>query len=255
MDDPLARLYGCGDLDAMVPGDRHTVAWPRATRMRGMPLVPAERITEVLAGRPCLDEVDPRHLHASQTFLVRHHLRYYLTGEWERTGRTSADMDRPVNRYPLVVDDGHGHDVIVAGHHRSAAALLQGRPVLVRRLPRCGDPVAVTPLLRVAGAVEYGQRVRIRAELHGGKHEVIRLSTVRASGIPPTLEALSEVNDVNAGLIGVRLWMQDDLVVAGSDLPCQRIHDLVPASAALAAQVRDLGVFLAALASGQGSEP
>ena len=106
-------------------------------------------------------------------------------------------------------------------------------------------PVQVSPR-----AFEFGHPVRIRAELHGGEYEIVRLSTVLARAVAPTSEVLAELNDANAGLVGVRLWMQDDLVVAASDLPCQRLDDVGPITARLAEQVGNLGVFLTALASG-----
>jgi hypothetical protein len=48
------------------------------------------------------------------------------------------------------VQDAAGRSVIVAGHHRAAAALLMGRPLLVRTLPT-STRTAVTPLLSVDG--------------------------------------------------------------------------------------------------------
>ena len=94
-----------------------------------------------------LVDVDPRQLWASQPWVVRHHAAYYRTGEWERTGRTSADHWVELNQFPVVVER-RGRSIIVAGHHRATAALIDGRPLRVRVAAR-GGRVAVTPLLFV----------------------------------------------------------------------------------------------------------
>lgn len=62
----------------------------------------------------------------------RHHAAYYLTGEWERTGVTSADRDFLANRWPIITIGGH--NVIRTGHRRSLIALIEGRPVTARTL-------------------------------------------------------------------------------------------------------------------------
>ncbi|MFZ4434776.1 MAG: hypothetical protein ACOYOQ_16415 [Microthrixaceae bacterium] len=82
--------------------------------------------------------------------MLRQHVEYYTTGEWERTGRTSADQDKASNLYPVVVIDHLGRHVIKAGHHRATAALLEGRPLLARVFPSKPDTaVAVLPHLLV----------------------------------------------------------------------------------------------------------
>jgi hypothetical protein len=83
------------------------------------------------SGRYRWGEALSMHLHR-QPWVLRHHVEYYLTSVWETTGRTSADMDQIANRYPLIHVDASGGLTILTGHHRSAAALLEGRPVLAR---------------------------------------------------------------------------------------------------------------------------
>lgn len=142
-------LYGCGELDRWFGGaPKTTVPWPRAARRKDQPLVD-HRVQALLAGPPVLVEVDPRHLRASQSWVVRHHAAYYLSGRWERTGITSADRDQPANRYPLITTDHRGRKVILQGHHRCAAALIEGRPVRARLVGThpAGVALAVTPLL------------------------------------------------------------------------------------------------------------
>ncbi len=60
-------------------------------------------------------------------------------------GPDPADQARPQNRYPLVwIDDG-GRQLLLGGHHRSLAALIQGRPVRCR--VRRAEASAATPVL------------------------------------------------------------------------------------------------------------
>jgi hypothetical protein len=122
------------------------VPWRGASRRRKEPLYDREVVGSFVASQPRLVEVDPIELRATQTWVVRSHVRYYLSGEWERTGRTSADMHVRGNRYPLIWTDARGDRVILAGHHRSMAARLTGTPLLARLVGSEPDVgVAVTP--------------------------------------------------------------------------------------------------------------
>ena len=78
-----------------------------------------------------------------------HSAGYYLTGEWELTGRTSADMHLSANRYPTFAERS-GQLVIITGHHRSLAALIRGQPVLARIVATDPQPVSITPHLALA---------------------------------------------------------------------------------------------------------
>lgn len=120
---------------------------------------------------------------ASQPWVLRHHVEYYLSSVWETTGRTSADMHQVGNRYPLVYLDAAGGRTILAGHHRSAAALLEGRPVLARialgegaELPHDCPPtpgVAVVPRVRTSiGACPVPPEAAARAVVAGSTVEV-----------------------------------------------------------------------------------
>jgi hypothetical protein len=143
----LDRVWASGDLGAVF-GDRPKAAvpWPAAGRLKNQP--PAWRLAtpEALALPVHLTEVDPRSLHASQTWVLREHATYYRTGVWELTGFTSADRDKDWNRYPVVVRDHRDRLVIAVGHHRSLVALVEGRPVLARVIGGAPDEaVALVP--------------------------------------------------------------------------------------------------------------
>jgi hypothetical protein len=77
-----------------------------------------------------LHEADPFMLKASQPAITRAGVSYYLTGQYHRTGRTFADRFDPANRIPLIYRRDATELIILAGHHRSAAALLTGTPLL-----------------------------------------------------------------------------------------------------------------------------
>lgn len=147
----LDRLYGCHDLDAAFgPAPTAICPWPKS----GMPKlgdhVLAANTAHVLQGPVWLSHVDPRLLWASQPRVVRTHAEYYLTGTWERSGITSADRNVAANRFPTVAPDRLGRLVIRTGHHRSLAALVQGRPLVCRLATAPPDgAVAWTPTLLV----------------------------------------------------------------------------------------------------------
>ncbi|BAN04413.1 hypothetical protein [Ilumatobacter coccineus] len=126
--------------------------WPRAPRTKHRPLFDAAAVEEFVAQPPRLVDVDPADLYCTQNWVLRGHVSYYLSGEWEATGRTSADMHRRANRYPLVYVDARGRQIILAGHHRSMAARLEERPVRARVVGSSpAGRVVVTPTLEVDG--------------------------------------------------------------------------------------------------------
>jgi hypothetical protein len=143
-------LWGCGTLEAVFAGScAAPTPWPRAQRWKHRPTSHRSLAAEILRQPAVLAEVDPRTVHASQPAVLRSHVAHYLTGEWERTGRTSADRHSLANQYPVVVDTAEGHRVVVAGHHRAVAALIQARPLLARVRSEAAHPIALTPLVYI----------------------------------------------------------------------------------------------------------
>lgn len=150
--DRATALWACGALERAFPGGggRTVVPWPSAPRQRGRKVVDDPDVLRLLVGPPTVADLDPRRMYATQTFCVSSHVAYYRTGVWERTGQTSADRGRAHNRYPLVWVDNVGRQILLAGHHRSLAALIDSRPVRCRVLRSTGDDSsAVLPLLLV----------------------------------------------------------------------------------------------------------
>lgn len=144
--DHVNELFGCAVLDDIFREGAPKVSapWPRAGRRRDQPRHFTLSV-EDLRSPIWLTEVDPRELWASQGWVVRHHAAYYFTREWELTGLTSADRNVASNQWPVVRIDDQGRKVILAGHHRSLAALIEGRPVLARVFP--GDPDGAEALI------------------------------------------------------------------------------------------------------------
>jgi hypothetical protein len=147
---PMSVFWGCGDLDGFFKGaPKVIVPWPSAGRFKTEPRIPVDEVRRLLAGPARLHEVDPRALFATQTWVLRGHAAYYLTGEWEVSGRTSADMHSFANRYPTFVER-RGQLLIATGHHRSLAAMIVGRPVLARVVAAGTQPVSITPHLTIS---------------------------------------------------------------------------------------------------------
>jgi len=146
-----SRMYGCDDLDAVFGDtDMALCPWERAGRLKkGDPIL--ESNTDAVLDSPIwLSLVDPRRLWASQPWVLRTHAAYYRTGEWERTGVTSADRHVEANRFPVIVPDRLDRLIIRTGHHRALAALIEGRPLLCRLATAPPDgAVAITPRLLV----------------------------------------------------------------------------------------------------------
>ncbi len=145
-------------------GDRIVAPWPRATRSKTTPLYDTAAVGAFVSGPPELVDIDTSELWCSQPWVLRSHVRYYLTDEWERTGRTSADMHVRANRYPLLYVDQRGRTIILAGHHRSLAATLLGRPVRARVVgERPGRGVAVTPTLVFGSTTDLSRAIAVSA--------------------------------------------------------------------------------------------
>lgn len=108
-----------------------TVPFPRASRRKNQSPWEEGKVHEALRQPPQPVEVDPRTLHASQPMVTSEGVKHYMSGEYERTGRTFADQHVAGNRMPVVYErentQGVKTNVILSGHHRAAAALVQGK--------------------------------------------------------------------------------------------------------------------------------
>jgi hypothetical protein len=187
-----ARSWDCGSMDILFGPHSQVVApWPRAPRRKGQPAFDVTAVPALLDAPVDLVEVDPRELWANQTWVVRGHADYYLTGRWERSGETSADRHIELNRFPVVVPDHRQRLVIISGHHRAAAALIEGRPLLVRRAAtdaRC----AITPLLWLDAAAGGSAPALDAERLRRGQRVWVR-DLASASAVLELLVASSDI--------------------------------------------------------------
>lgn len=94
-------------------------------------------------------------------------------------------------------------------------------------------------------SVEWNER-SIRAQLIDNPVDTVRITTVVVDDVEPTYEVLEQLNEINAGLVGARVWLHEETVVAGIDLPCQSIDTIETALGQLDTQINGLDVYLSA---------
>lgn len=167
------QFYGKG-FDALFPlgGSALTtgVPFPRARRLKDQSSYDRFAVAKTLSEPPQPVEFDPRTLKANQPSVTYPGVQHYMSGEYERTGRTYADQGQAGNRYPMVYTrpqdpDCHGADcaeehVLLGGHHRATASLLKGEQLRALHTrggwgPKRGDPTGhfgVMPTPDVEGA-------------------------------------------------------------------------------------------------------
>ncbi len=86
-----------------------------------------------------LARVDPRHLLATQPGIQRPAVDHYLGRRYQRWGLPYAEPHHPGNKYPVLYryvhpTAGSEEVMILAGHHRATAALLQGHLLIARQI-------------------------------------------------------------------------------------------------------------------------
>ena len=90
---------------------------------------------------------------------------------------------------------------------------------------------------------------RIHVELVDSPDEAIRCTTAVCVDLEPTLELLSQLNEFNASMRTVRLWLGEGTVWARADVPIASIDDIGAVLHAIDRQVRGFDVFLGAIVS------
>ncbi|HET7110265.1 MAG TPA: hypothetical protein VFI41_05300 [Gemmatimonadales bacterium] len=135
---PARALYGSKDMERLFPGQipRAGAPWPSAGRRKNEPKFDQAAVTAELERSPRTVDIDPRILSAGQPHVTRAGVEHYMSGKYEQTGETFADQHNVGNQFPFVVTKprptgGHEH-LIISGHHRATAALLQGRKLTTR---------------------------------------------------------------------------------------------------------------------------
>jgi hypothetical protein len=137
------RLWGARGLAAMFDGSPTTPPpFRSAGGRRDIKSYDQVLVHEHLTRDPAKHELidfDPRMLCSTQAAVTRTGVEYYLGGKYRTTGWTYADQHNLGNKHPVVYSrpkmagEGREH-LILNGHHRAAAALLQGKYVKVRHI-------------------------------------------------------------------------------------------------------------------------
>jgi hypothetical protein len=133
---PHERLWGSGNIEKMFPEGVAKVPSPFgvAAGRKGRTMYQRDVVLATLKRKPELAPFDPRHLKGVQSSVTRQGVQYYMGDQWRQSGQTFADQTNEGNRYPFVYHrrtDGLEH-ILLAGHHRAAAALLKGEMLEAR---------------------------------------------------------------------------------------------------------------------------
>ena len=128
----LDRLYGRDDMEALFPEDGspvQAIPFPRAGRSRKFHDREQHLVVDAIRQQGPVELVDPRMLSATQPSVTSPGVRYYMDPANRDGGALFADADNAGNRMPVIyIRDGETA-LILSGHHRATAALLQGRPL------------------------------------------------------------------------------------------------------------------------------
>lgn len=130
------QFYGKG-FDHLFPEGSSpvtTTPWPRAGRNKHLRDYDEQAVGDaVRSSPPSIEDVDTRTLHSTQPGVTAPGVRYYSSGEYDRSGKTYADGESVGNRFPVVYNrsenDGRVTPMLLSGHHRAAAALVEGKPL------------------------------------------------------------------------------------------------------------------------------
>lgn len=133
----VQRHWGSNDIEGMFPegAPRSTVPWRQAGRSKTHMDYDPDVVKKAITSPPNVQDIDPRHLRATQPMVTRPGVDYYLNDPtYKETGETFADKSNEGNRFPTVyrrptmADPTQTEDVLLTGHHRATADLLRGRP-------------------------------------------------------------------------------------------------------------------------------
>lgn len=128
-------LYGSKDMERLFPRQipKTGAPFPSGRRSKAEPKYDQAAVTAELNREPRTVDFDPRVLSAGQPHVTRAGVEHYMGGKFEQTGETFADQHNVGNQFPFVVSKRGGTEhLIISGHHRATAALLQGRKLTTR---------------------------------------------------------------------------------------------------------------------------
>lgn len=125
------KLWGAS-LDDAFPGGGLTrpAPWPNMARRKDRQDYDTEIVKQALLNPPELTTIDPRDLRSTQPSVTRPGVDYYLNDPtYHRRGKTYEGGNNAGNRYPFVYVREDGQRLLLAGHHRAMAALLDQAPL------------------------------------------------------------------------------------------------------------------------------
>lgn len=116
-------LYGSHDVERLFPeGKPSTITpWGSTTRSKVRQDYEKDKVESALKDRQ-LSDIDPRNLKSTQPFITRAGVSHYM----QPGAPVYRDSHQAGNKDPVVYKRGEEH-ILLSGHHRAAAALLQGR--------------------------------------------------------------------------------------------------------------------------------
>ena len=93
----------------------------------------SDAVAKGLSEPPHLQEVDPRELMATQGSVTREGVAHYLGPQFQQHGTLYADVHNQGNQHPTVYQrERDGGQMILSGHHRATAALMNGKQLQAR---------------------------------------------------------------------------------------------------------------------------
>ena len=149
-----------------------------------------------------------------------------------------------------VVDERN--ELWLQGESWTATVALTQMPSVLR----AADEVTLDEVLAQLGVTESGDRcwtLEVGGELVGIEENVlpgmpwptVRAVVVLAVGVDSTEAVLAEINAINSGLVGIRIWFREGALIAAVDLPTHHVRDLGAVIGELVRQTADIGPLVA----------
>lgn len=115
-------LYGKKNLDALGTGPSPLVPFPPAGQRKDKHPYDESLVHEAIRSGQKAEPMDPRRLKSTQPSLDRAGVRHYMENPHGPLYNEGTD---PGNKTPIVYHR-NGNPILLSGHHRATAALLQG---------------------------------------------------------------------------------------------------------------------------------
>jgi hypothetical protein len=132
--DQFGKFYG-GGMSSLFPegsAGKTTPPFPAAGRSKRQMPYDEDLVHKALRGTPETEQIDPREVHSTQSWVTREGVAHYMNPENQSSGKLFANEHEPGNRFPVVYSRSECEGcpethMLLSGHHRATAALLEGR--------------------------------------------------------------------------------------------------------------------------------